>query len=164
MIDYGVRKWLSQNLSDLFLTWADNEKHRTLQAGGKTYNELTDPSVKKELLKGFVKARIGDANEMYKQRFTLLRERSPVKAGGYIRNLYHLKIAELGGDQFNAAAKYISDNEILKYDTDKSFNTSAELLSMAETIPQELKFRQVLIHIADMDRSERRQPSLDIGD
>ena len=62
--------------------------------------------------------------------------KNPVKAAGYLRNVYYLKRAEYGAEKFNEAASA---------QTNGKYSTSQDYIADAESVANELERRQILM-------------------
>ena len=147
-VDYVVRRDLAQNLSPLFEQWAENNVFKDGMEAGKTYNQLTDSGEKKERLKAFVNTTIRDTNKKYNDGLTALMSTNPVKARGYIRNMYMLKVNEIGNKKMDFAVNYMFEKGMI----DKKYASAQELLRSAETINEEMQIRLKLIFVANSGR------------
>ena len=148
VVDYVVRRDLSQNLSPLFEQWAENNVFKDGVEAGKTYNQLTDSGQKSERLKSFVTTAIKETNQKYNDGLTALMSTNPVKARGYIRNMYMLKANEIGTKKMDFAVNYMFEAGMI----DKKYASAQELLSSAETINEELQIRLKLLFVANSGR------------
>jgi hypothetical protein len=148
VVDYVVRRDLSQNLSPLFEQWAENNVFKDGVEAGKTYNQLTDSDEKRAKLMTFVTTVITDTNTKYNNGLTALMSTNPVKARGYIRNMYMLKVNQIGEKKMNFAVKHMFEKGMI----DKDYASAQELLSSAETINEEMQIRLKLIFVANSGR------------
>tara|TARA_R110000787_G_scaffold20437_1_gene60731 strand:+ start:118 stop:3597 length:3480 start_codon:yes stop_codon:yes gene_type:complete len=148
VIDYVVRRDLSQNLSPLFEQWAENNVFKDGVEAGKTYNQLTDSVEKRAKLMTFVTTVITDTNTKYNEGLTALMSTNPVKARGYIRNMYMLKLNQIGVKKMDFAVKHMFEKGMI----DKDYASAQELLSSAETIDEEMQIRLKLLFVANSSR------------
>lgn len=62
--------------------------------------------------------------------------KNPVKAAGYLRNVYYLKRAEYKAEAFNEAASTHTNGE---------YKTSQDYIADADSVANELERRQILM-------------------
>jgi len=156
VVDYVVRRDLSQNLSLIFNKWAETNVFDDGEEAGKTYNQLTDSGQKKDRLLKFVNQRIKETSEKYNNALTNLMSTNPIKARGYIRNQYMLKVNEIGIAKMDFATKYMYDAGMI----DKKYSSAQELLSSAENLNQEMQIRLKLIFVANSNRVDSKAEKL----
>ena len=132
-LDFAVRAHLSQNLYKRFENWANNAP--ALNTSDKTFYELTEEDKPGEVLEAWIKREITATKNEIEEQFDLFAARSPVKARGYIRNMYKLKRNEIGGKVFDQVV----------IDFVPGFNNSLEYLQDAETLQEETQRRMFIL-------------------
>jgi hypothetical protein len=136
-LDYVVRYRLSQIMHKNFEAWRKEKLPLGSESENKTYDEIESVELKKEIFKGFIDRQVKHQIKKTEDWFgSLIGQRNNMKARGYIRNNYFLKIAEQGDRIFNKAASDL---------TGEKFKTSKEYLEDSESTEEELERRQSLI-------------------
>lgn len=141
-IAWVVEERLSRSLNDRFQVWSNEVPQGGLSAG-RAYNEIDNLDQRRIMFQQFVSSEVQreveETEHLYNQ---LVRER-PRAASGYIRNMYVLEEAKLskkfGGDVYDQAVSQFSD-----------FDTAEQFLKSAETIEEEVIYRQEIMTWANL--------------
>jgi len=144
VIDYFVRARLSQNLHLKFENFRSKQVPTRAKPTQKVYDEITDIDEKREYFKAFVDNEIKREVNLATDMLSNMLAKNPVKAAGYLRNVYYLKRAQYGAEKFNKAASA---------HTNGKYSTSQDYIADAESVANELERRQIL-----MVRTEAMNP------
>jgi len=136
VIDYFVRARLSQNLHLKFKNFRSEQVPTRAKATQKVYDEITDIDEKREYFKAFINNEIKREVNLATDMLSNMLAKNPVKAAGYLRNVYYLKRAEYGAEKFNEAASA---------QTNGKYSTSQDYIADAESVANELERRQILM-------------------
>ena len=136
VIDYFVRARLSQNLHLKFENFRSEQVPTRAKATQKVYDEITDIDEKREYFKAFINNEIKREVNLATDMLSNMLAKNPVKAAGYLRNVYYLKRAEYGAEKFNEAASA---------QTNGKYSTSQDYIADAESVANELERRQILM-------------------
>lgn len=136
VIDYFVRARLSQNLHLKFENFRSEQVPTRAKATQKVYDEITDINEKREYFKAFIDNEIKREVNLATDMLSNMLAKNPVKAAGYLRNVYYLKRAEYGAEKFNEAASA---------QTNGKYSTSQDYIADAESVANELERRQILM-------------------
>ena len=144
VIDYFVRARLSQNLHLKFENFRSKQVPARAKPTQKVYDEITGIDEKRKYFKAFIDNEIKREVNLATDMLSNMLAKNPVKAAGYLRNVYYLKRAEYGAEKFNKAAST---------HTNGKYSTSQDYIADAESVANELERRQIL-----MVRTEAMNP------
>jgi len=136
VIDYFVRARLSQNLHLKFKNFKSEPVPTRALPTQKVYDELTDIDEKRKYFKAFIDGEIKREVNLATDMLSNMLAKNPVKAAGYLRNVYYLKRAEYKAEAFNEAASTHTNGE---------YKTSQDYIADADSVANELERRQILM-------------------
>ena len=148
-VDVLVRERLSRSLPKKFFAWKSQVKQSDIY-GGRTYDQITDPTQRTLLIKGFILEEIKVESDFVESFYTSFLENNPKVAAGYIRNMYVIKEKEL----INLSKSDEVYNTAVDTFTKGHFNTAAEYLGDSVDIFEELHRRQEIMNWASQMKSK----------